>query len=61
MQWIMLQDIQSAMKQQSVIIQKRTKEWLQGKTFDTTLPLGPHLVTKESLPNHDNLNLVLNT
>ena len=31
--------------------QKRTKEWLQGKTFDTTLPLGPHLVTKESLPN----------
>ena len=23
------------------------------------LPLGPHLVTKESLPNHDNLNLRL--
>ena len=39
--------------------QKRTREWLQGKTFDTTLPLGPHLVTKESLPNHDNLNLRL--
>ncbi|MEH7095281.1 fumarylacetoacetate hydrolase family protein [Neobacillus vireti] len=39
--------------------QKRTKEWLQGKTFDTTLPLGPHLVTKESLPNPDNCNLVL--
>ncbi|MEH7414918.1 fumarylacetoacetate hydrolase family protein [Neobacillus drentensis] len=39
--------------------QKRTKEWLQGKTFDTTLPLGPHLVTKESLPNPDNCDLVL--
>jgi len=39
--------------------QKRTKEWLQGKTFDTTLPLGPHLVTKEDLPNYDNLNLRL--
>ena len=39
--------------------QKRTKEWLQGKTFDTTLPLGPHLVTKESLPNPHNCDLVL--
>ncbi|WP_428911528.1 fumarylacetoacetate hydrolase family protein [Niallia sp. Krafla_26] len=39
--------------------QKRTREWLQGKTFDTTLPLGPHLVTKEDLPNYDNLNLRL--
>lgn len=39
--------------------QKRTKEWLQGKTFDTTLPLGPHLVTKESLPHPDNCEMVL--
>lgn len=39
--------------------QKRTKEWLQGKTFDTTLPLGPHLVTKESLPHPDNCELRL--
>lgn len=39
--------------------QKRTKEWLQGKTFDTTLPLGPHLVTKESLPDPHNCELVL--
>ncbi len=39
--------------------QKRTKEWLQGKTFDTTLPLGPHLVTKEDVPNADNLDLRL--
>jgi acylpyruvate hydrolase len=39
--------------------QKRTKEWLQGKTFDTTLPLGPHLVTKESLPHPDNCDMRL--
>lgn len=39
--------------------QKRTKEWLQGKTFDTSLPLGPHLVTKESLPDPHNCDLVL--
>jgi len=39
--------------------QKRTIEWLQGKTFDTSLPMGPYLVTKESLPNAFNLELSL--
>jgi acylpyruvate hydrolase len=39
--------------------QRRTIEWLQGKTFDTTLPLGPHLVTKESLPDPHNCEISL--
>lgn len=39
--------------------QKRTIEWLQGKTFDTSLPMGPYLVTKDSLPNAFNLDLSL--
>jgi acylpyruvate hydrolase len=30
--------------------QFRTKEWLQGKTWETTTPLGPHLVTPDELP-----------
>jgi acylpyruvate hydrolase len=29
--------------------QFRTKEWLQGKTFEQTTPLGPHLVTPDEL------------
>ncbi|MEB3100088.1 fumarylacetoacetate hydrolase family protein [Ferviditalea candida] len=39
--------------------QRRTNEWLQGKTFDATLPMGPHLVTKESLPEPDQCEVVL--
>ena len=39
--------------------QKRTNEWLQGKTFDATLPMGPYLVTKESLPDPHQCELVL--
>lgn len=39
--------------------QKRTIEWLQGKTFDASLPMGPHLVTKESLPDPHNCELFL--
>lgn len=27
--------------------QNRTKQWLQGKTFEATTPLGPHLVTAD--------------
>ncbi|GAB2756350.1 fumarylacetoacetate hydrolase family protein [Sinomonas soli] len=27
--------------------QRRTNEWLQGKTFDSTTPLGPYLVTAD--------------
>lgn len=30
--------------------QFRTKEWLQGKTFEATTPVGPVLVTPEELP-----------
>lgn len=30
--------------------QYRTKQWLQGKTFESTTPLGPVLVTPEELP-----------
>jgi acylpyruvate hydrolase len=30
--------------------QFRTKEWLQGKTFEGTTPLGPVLVTPDALP-----------
>jgi acylpyruvate hydrolase len=30
--------------------QFRTKEWLQGKTFESTTPLGPVLVTPDELP-----------
>lgn len=30
--------------------QFRTKEWLQGKTFECTTPLGPVLVTPDDLP-----------
>jgi 2-keto-4-pentenoate hydratase/2-oxohepta-3-ene-1,7-dioic acid hydratase in catechol pathway len=30
--------------------QFRTREWLQGKTWDSTTPLGPYLVTPDELP-----------
>ncbi|MEU6035925.1 fumarylacetoacetate hydrolase family protein [Actinomadura sp. NPDC047616] len=30
--------------------QFRTKEWLQGKTFDSSTPLGPVMVTPDELP-----------
>ncbi|GAB2680784.1 fumarylacetoacetate hydrolase family protein [Thalassiella azotivora] len=30
--------------------QFRTKEWLQGKTWEATTPLGPYLVTPDELP-----------
>jgi acylpyruvate hydrolase len=30
--------------------QYRTREWLQGKTWERTTPLGPYLVTPEELP-----------
>lgn len=29
--------------------QYRTSEWLQGKTFEATMPFGPHLVTADEL------------
>jgi acylpyruvate hydrolase len=30
--------------------QFRTREWLQGKTWDSSTPVGPHLVTPDELP-----------
>ena len=30
--------------------QFRTKEWLQGKNWDATTPVGPYLVTPDELP-----------
>ena len=33
------------------------KQWCRGKSFDTFCPLGPHLVTKEDIPNPNNLRI----
>ena len=30
--------------------QFRTREWLQGKTWDSSTPIGPYLVTPDELP-----------
>lgn len=30
--------------------QARTAQWLQGKTFESTTPVGPHLVTRDESP-----------
>ena len=34
-------------------------DWLNGKWFDTFAPIGPCLVTKDDIPNPDNLHLTL--
>ncbi|MBI5034743.1 MAG: fumarylacetoacetate hydrolase family protein [Chloroflexi bacterium] len=39
--------------------QKRTSQWLLGKSFDTYGPLGPAIVTKEEIPDPSNLDLSL--
>ena len=33
------------------------KQWCRGKSFDTFAPLGPHLVTKDDIPNPNNLRI----
>lgn len=38
-------------------MQRNGKQWLLGKTFDTFCPLGPALVTKDSIPNPHKLGL----
>lgn len=38
-------------------LQKRTLQWLQGKTIDRTTPIGPWIVTKDELPNPDALTI----
>ncbi|WP_370458056.1 fumarylacetoacetate hydrolase family protein [Thalassobacillus sp. CUG 92003] len=40
-------------------LQKRTLQWLQGKSIDGTLPLGPWLVTKEDVSDPHSLNIEL--
>jgi acylpyruvate hydrolase len=37
--------------------QARTRQWLQGKTFESTTPLGPALVTLDELDDPDALRL----
>ena len=33
------------------------KQWCRGKSFDTFAPLGPHLVTKDDIPNPNHLRI----
>lgn len=40
-------------------MQKRTIQWLQGKTLDKSLPMGPYLVTKDEIPNPHTLPISL--
>ncbi|TBL73335.1 fumarylacetoacetate hydrolase family protein [Paenibacillus thalictri] len=40
-------------------MQKRTLQWLQGKTLDASLPMGPCLVTKDEIEDPHNLNITL--
>jgi acylpyruvate hydrolase len=40
-------------------LQKRTLQWLQGKTLDGSAPMGPWLVTKDEIPNPHELEIVL--
>jgi acylpyruvate hydrolase len=39
--------------------QKRTSQWMIGKSFDTFCPLGPALVTPDEVPDPYSLDLVL--
>ncbi|GEN87279.1 fumarylacetoacetate hydrolase family protein [Oceanobacillus sp. FSL W8-0428] len=38
-------------------LQKRTPQWLQGKTLDHTTPVGPWVVTKDEIDNPHALNV----
>ena len=40
-------------------IQRRTLQWLQGKTVDGSAPMGPYLVTADELTNPSGLDVVL--
>ncbi len=40
-------------------IQKRTSQWMLGKSFDTFGPLGPALVSKDEIPDPHSLELEL--
>lgn len=39
--------------------QHRTPQWLQGKSFDNTAPMGPALVTADEITDPHNLNIKL--
>jgi acylpyruvate hydrolase len=41
--------------------QNRTKQFLQGKTWDSSTPIGPWLVTKDELPAPDGSGLAVST
>lgn len=38
---------------------ERNGQWVKGKSADTFAPIGPYLVTKDELPNYNNLRLWL--
>ncbi|WP_209123597.1 fumarylacetoacetate hydrolase family protein [Alkalihalobacillus sp. BA299] len=40
-------------------IQRRTLQWLQGKTVDGSLPMGPWMVTSDEIPDPQTLEIVL--
>ena len=40
-------------------IQRRTLQWLQGKTVDGSAPMGPYLLTSDELPDPSGLSVVL--
>ena len=40
-------------------LEKDGKQWLAGKTFDTFAPIGPHLVTKDEVPDAMSLGIRL--
>jgi acylpyruvate hydrolase len=40
-------------------IQRRTIQWLQGKTVEGSAPMGPWLVTREEIPDPSGLEVVL--
>jgi 2-keto-4-pentenoate hydratase/2-oxohepta-3-ene-1,7-dioic acid hydratase in catechol pathway len=38
-------------------IEKQKKQWARGKSFDTFCPLGPYLVTRDEIPDPQNLHI----
>lgn len=38
-------------------IEKQKKQWSRGKSFDTFCPLGPYLVTRDEIPDPQNLRI----
>ena len=40
-------------------LQRRTVQWLQGKTLDGSAPMGPWLVTTDEIPNPSDLGISL--